>query len=430
MTTHFVLCDQPGGRGDTEEIAMRYLFGFLCVCALGIVLLVGCDEANTFECSNFSPQVTANGREVIYGRNICEPCEVTWSGCDTRVVDSYLLVHDVETRVMAQLPLNSWAFDVSSDGDVIAYTSNPGFLKIYERGSGNATSVDVAEFGSHLASPRISGDGQVVAFTIVLGDGDYAIFVYDRATEQTERATTQPRTGLPSLSNDGRFLAYQTSQDNLDLEIIETAIHVLDRANGQSTLVSVNSDGEPGNAPSFDPVISGDGRFVVFRSSATNLVTPSASPPDLEGLEVAEVYVHDRETGATSLVSAAADSGEPSGSYTVGDSASPQDISTDGQFVVYMSGAENIVPVEGEASVPVDNVYRHDAGIDRTTRVSINSLGGPADGFMTHPSVSDDGRFIAFGTSSTNLDPDDVDSDQDIYLHDVRSGETRWVSER
>ena len=137
------------------------------------------------------------------------------------------------------------------------------------------------------------------------------------------------------------------------------------------------------------------------------------------------MYVHDRETGTTSLISMAADSGDPSGAHS-----SPHDISTDGQFIVYESDADNIVPVEGQASVPANNVYRYDAVTDGTTRASINSLGEPADGDSSSPSVSDDGRFVVFITRSANLDPDDVDSETDVYLHDVASGETRWVSER
>ena len=415
---------------------MRYLFGFLCVCALGLMPLIGCSESNnTFECGDFTPKLTADGREVIYRRDICEPPECTLITCFPNVVDSHLLVHDVETRAMSQLPLKALAFDVSSDGGVIVYIANAELAAISDRGSGNTTRLDIAEFGMFLfpgpAPPSISGNGQVVALTIVRRDGDgpqNAIFLYDRATEQIERATTQPLTYKPSLSNDGRFLAFQTGPG---LSGVDTAIHVLDRATGQSALVSVNSDGEPANAASFDPVISGDGRFVVFSSAATNLIAPSPPPPiDGPGSEFAEVYLHDRETGTTSLISTAADSGEPSGGRSSPDAGLivPHAISTDGQFIVYESDADNIVPVESQASAPGNNVYRHDAGTDRTTRVSINSLGKPANGFSTDPSISDDGRFIAFITTSTNLDPDDVDSDQDVYLHDVRLGETIWVS--
>jgi Tol biopolymer transport system component len=341
-------------------------------------------------------------------------------------VDSYVLAYDVETRARTRLPGISGFDDVSANGEVFVYADDS-LLKIYDRESGNTTSVDVAEFGPFLqhSSPRISGDGQVVAVTIGPPDGDFGIFLYDRATEQFQRATTQPRTLSPSLSNDGRFLAYERSPGEYGRN---TEIHVLDRASGESALVSVNSDGEPASGWSFEPSISRDGRFVVFRSSATDLLAPSSSPPKQEG---AEVYLHDRETGATSLLSTAAGSGEPSGTvdWTVAWSKRSHAISNDGQFVVYESNAGNIVPIEGPASAPDNNVYRYDAETGRTIRVNINSLGEPTNGRSEYPSISDDGRFITFVTDSTNLDPDDVDYD-DAYLHDVRSGETSWVSRR
>jgi len=403
---------------------MRYLFGFLVCCGF---MAVACSSPNNvYECGQPSPKLTADGREVIYSRAICMDEDCGWSDCNTRLVDSYVVVYDVETQARTRLPFGTSDFDVSANGEVIVYADDS-LLKIYDRGSGNTTSVDVAEFGPFLqhSSPRISGDGQIVAVTIGPPAGDYGIFLYDRATEQIQRATTQPRTLSPSLSNDGRFLAYETSPD---LYIAGNAIHVLDRTGRQSVLVSANSDGEPANGRSFEPFISGDGRFVVFRSSATDLLAPSSSPPKDAG---AEVYRHDRETGITSLLSAAADSGEPSGTanWTISWSDRSHATSIDGQFVVYESNADNIVPIEGPASASDNNVYRHDAETGRTIRVGINSLGEPANGWCTYSSIADDGRFIAFATDSTNLDPDDVDYD-DAYLHDVRSGETSWVSRR
>lgn len=417
---------------------MRCFLGLLLCCGL---TAVGCSSPNnTYDCAQPYPQLTADGGEVIYLRTICERTECGWSSCNIRILDSYLLVYDVETQTIAQLPFGTSAFAASGDGRIVAETSgsvpdeNGSFLEIYDRESGNTTTVDVSEFGhfwSPSPRPSVSGDGQVVAFVLVLNDVAWepAIFLYDRATEQIQRAATEPNPERPSLSNDGAFLAYQT-RPGIYADAKE--IRVLDRATGQNALVNVNSDGKPANGRSFEPFISGDGRFVVFRSSATDLLAPSSSPPQIE---IAEVYLHDRETGTTSLLSTAADSGEPSATanWTIGDPNRSHAISTDGQFVVYDSDAENIVPVEAEASVPALNVYRYDAGTGRTTRVSINALGEPANGFNpypTDPSVSDDGRFIAFVTDSTNLDPGDTDPGWDVYLHDVSSGETRWVSRR
>jgi len=404
-------------------------------------MVAACSSSDdTFKCGDPAPQLTADGREVVYNRALCVTPADCWLDCPAQLVDSHLQVYDVETQAREQLPFGTSAFDVSGDGNLIAHLAispletndreHLSLLEIYDRESGNTTSVDVSEFGSFwfpLPSPSVSGNGQVVAFSLsVEGDdpSDSAIFLYDRPTEQVRRATTQPRSQWPSLSNDGRFLAYQTRPGQWDPA---NSVHILDLASGQSTLVSVNSEGDPGNGRSFEPSISGDGRFVVFRSSSTDLLAPSTTPPRTEG---AEVYLHDRETGTTSLLSTAADSAEPSGTSTwvIGSLSRSHAISTDARFIVYQSDAENIVPVEDQASVPTDNVYRQDVETDRTTRVSINSLGQPANGSMTYASVSDDGNFIAFQTTSTNLDPDDLDRDRDVYLHDVRSGETTRVS--
>ena len=412
---------------------MRYLFGFMCVCVLGGLPVAGCSSNHTFECGDLSPKLTADGREVIYRRAICEPIGDCWLDCPSRTVDSHLLVYDVGTRAMSQLSPWVSAFDVSGDGQVVVYYGRDWpstLLGIYDRSSGDRASVDISEFGFLWGSapPRISGDGQIVAFTVAVdGDpSDPAIYVYDRLAKQIERSATEPGAFSPSLSNDGRFLAYATSPS---ISEPPDAIYVLDRANGQTTLVSVNSDGETADGPSFEPWISGDARFVVFRSSATNLSTPPPNPT--VGAWIAEVYRHDRETEMTSLISRDADSGDPSGTSTGGPIegegliTTKRPVSTDGRFVVYDSNADNIVPLEGEASVT--SVYRYDAETDRNTRVSVNSLGDGANRSSAYPSISDDGRFIAFSTNATNLDPDDQDS-VDVYLHDVDSGETTWVS--
>ena len=182
---------------------MRYLFGFVFICALGVVPLV----------------------------------------------------YEVETRATSQLFSNVSQFDVSSDGGVVAYTERvgPGVVAIYDRGSGNITRLDLA--GHWPGGPCISGDGQVVAFTSVAGGDNYdrVISLYDRTTEQIERAATHPLATSPSLSKHGGFLAYMTGPSLADGN---PAIYVLDRATGETTLVSVNSDGEPANAHSERPLIS------------------------------------------------------------------------------------------------------------------------------------------------------------------------------
>ena len=412
---------------------MRWLFRFLLCC---VATVAGCSSDNASECGDPNPKLTADGREVIYKRVFCEPSSL-WR---SRTVESYLVVYDVETQARSRISLAATSFhvpfDVSSDGQVVVYEQNtlnpPGQSQvyIYDRSDRRTTTVDISEVGQLLTTtpsqaPRISGDGQVVAF-VVQRNGDYGIVTYERPTEQLEEATTEPKAASPSLSNDGRFLAYHTGGCQ---DCTTSAIWVLDRDTGRRSLVSVNSDGEPANAESFEPAISGDGRFVVFRSAATNL-----GPPPPNGLGIAaEVYVHDLEAGTTTLLSRDTDSGGASGTTSLDVIAlmtiTSHAITRDGQVVVYQSNAANIVPAESQIDRPASSTYRYDAVAADTSRVSINSLGEPANGAVQlSPSVSDDGRLIAFQADATNLDPGDQEPDLDVYLHDVESGETRWVS--
>ena len=399
-------------------------------------MIAGCFSDNTSECGDPNPKLTADGREVIYKHVLCEPSGLFGS----RAVESYLVAYDVETQARSRISTVAASFhvpfDVSSDGQIIVYqlgTFHPrggSEVYIYDRGDRSTTTLDISEFGRLLTTtppqaPRISGDGQLVAF-VVQSNGDYRVVLYERATERFEEATTEPKAASPSLSNDGRFLAYQTGGCQ-DCET--SSIWVLDRETGQRALVSINSNGEPANAESFEPGISGNARFVVFRSAATNLGPPAPSGWGI----AAEVYLHDRETGTTSLLSRDADSGGASGTTSLDVTAlmtvTSHAITRDGQVVVYQSNAANIVPVESQIEEPASSTYRYDAGAADTSRVSVNSLGEPADGgVQVSPSVSDDGRLIAFQADATNLDPGDQEPDLDVYLHNVESGETRWVS--
>ena len=166
---------------------------------------------------------------------------------------------------------------------------------------------------------------------------------------------------------------------------------------------------------SVEPALSADGRFVAFRSTATNLV-----PADTNGGD--DIFVHDRQTGATSRVNVASD-----GTEAV--SASPHSadpaISADGRFVAFESAATNLV--EGDRNSRLD-VFVHDRATGATTRVSVSTAGLEGDGDSADPSLSADGRFVAFASSANNLAPTDASALQDIFVHDRVAGETRQVN--
>src|SRR5262249_11977054 len=155
-----------------------------------------------------------------------------------------------------------------------------------------------------------------------------------------------------------------------------------DRATGQTTLVSVDSNGVQGDGPSGYPVVSADGRLVAFVSAATNLV-----PGDTNATY--DVFVYDRETRQTSRASV-----DSSGAQANAQSASPC-FSGDGRHVAFDSLASNLFP--GDTNGRPD-VFVRDLLTGTTNLVSVDSNGvqGNTDSFL--PSLSADGRFVAFSS--------------------------------
>jgi Tol biopolymer transport system component len=271
----------------------------------------------------------------------------------------------------------------------------------------------------------MSSDGQYVAFTssstnLVPDDtnGMDDVFVYDRQTGQTTRVSVDSA-GVqgngtsfnPSISSDGRFVAFMSLSNNLmpnDTNgMYDVFVH--DRQTGQTMCVSVDSAGVPGNHGGWYPSISSDGRYVAFSSSSTNLV-----PDDSNGM--IDVFVHDRQTGQTTRVSV-----DSAGAEGDSESYAYPSISSDGRYVAFESAASNLVPDDTNDTW---DVFVHDRQTGQTTRVSVDSAGVQGDGLSYFPSISSDGRYVAFESLSTNLVPNDTNDMWDIFVHDRQTGQT------
>lgn len=177
-------------------------------------------------------------------------------------------------------------------------------------------------------------------------------------------------------------------------------------------LVSKTAAGVQGNNTSEDPIVSADGRWVAFRSDATQLVDG-----DTNGRT--DIYVKDRETGAIERVSLSTAGVEPNNSCF--DPA----ISGNGRFVSFSSHATNLVAGDTNG---FPDAFLYDRDLDTLERVSVSSAGAEADAGCLLSSVSDDGRYVCFQSDATNLVAGDTNGARDVFVRDRQSGETLRMS--
>ena len=307
--------------------------------------------------------------------------------------------------------------DVNGVGDVFVRDRVTGTTEIV---SVNSSGVQ-GNFGSGIAPPSISGNGTLVAFDSQATNlepgqnGQEGVFVHNRITGKTIEVSVNS-SGVegngfslgPTISRDGRFVVFFSFASNLVSGDTNGApdIFVRNLSAGTTERVSVDSSGVEGNGGSGGPLdlpdISADGRFVAFSSTATNLV-----PGDTNG--VPDIFVHDRVTGVTERVSVSS-----TGVQSDGTSFFKPVITPDGRFVAFTDRGTNLVP--GDTNF-VDDVFVRDRLNGLTERISLNSTGGEAPDGGFRPAISDNGLVVAF-TSLDPLVPGDTNNVDDAYVHD------------
>jgi Tol biopolymer transport system component len=180
-----------------------------------------------------------------------------------------------------------------------------------------------------------------------------------------------------------------------------------------TTRVSVATGGGQANGTSSSPVVSDDGRIILFTSDATNLV-----PGDTNG--ATDVFVHDRQTRTTTRVNVST-----GGAQANGDSGEGIALSGNGQVVAFDSNASNLVVGDTNAD---QDVFVHDRQTGITERVSVATGGGQGNFGGSFPALSGNGRFVAFVSVASNLVPGDTNFRQDVFVHDRQTGTTTRVN--
>ena len=281
----------------------------------------------------------------------------------------------------------------------------------------------------------VSGSGRFVAFNssatnLGLHDGDSTVYVYDFKHKLVETVSRQSGLGLaangfsvsPEISRNGRFVAFRTDATNLGGPIVAgDNVYVYDRRLDKVQLVSRRSKSAGGGGANLDadvPTISANGRYLAYNTRATNLGGPIAD--DGEG----NVYVYDRKEKRTFLVSRRSNGGKGG----TDDSYEPS-IAPHAPVVVFQTQADNLGgPINPNASA---NVYAYDWRTREVELVSRRSRGGRgANEAADAPDVSANGRLVVFETEATNLGGplQGADATRRVYLHDRESGRTTLVS--
>jgi Tol biopolymer transport system component len=183
-------------------------------------------------------------------------------------------------------------------------------------------------------------------------------------------------------------------------------------AASQTQRASVASGGTEASGLSKYSAISSDGRYVAFQSHASNLV-----PGDTNGVH--DVFVRDLLSGTT--VRASVDSSGVEGTAASHTSA----ISRDGRYVLFYSNAWNLVPGDTNG---VQDVFVRDLTGGTTARVSVDSNGLQAEGWSYSFAITDDGRYVLFGSIAANLVSGDANGHADVFVRDLTSGTTTLVS--
>jgi cysteine-rich repeat protein len=391
-------------------------------------------------------RMSADARYLVYGREQFFPSRPF--GVAILWLDRWT---GVETVVEPTVVSGFEGLALSAGGGVVAFATHSQLIApdangptwdIYVKDmsadvlSRVSVSSDGVQADGHSAFPALSADGRYVAFSsvasnLVPGDtnGMLDVFVHDRLVGSTERVnvdsagnqstgdfSTIAATGLvfchcPAISADGRHVAFWSLASDLVTgdtnSNFDAFVH--DRLTGETTRVSVKSDGSQ-SVPVVGPVhlgLSGDGRYVAFESRTSDLDPAKTPPPSVQG-----VFLHDRATGSTELVSVNS-SGESANALASGD----PHLSFDGRYVTFVSTADNLSPGDTNGR---EDVFLRDRLLGTTVRANVTSEGNEGGGRVGPEGgpyqTSDDGRFVAF-TDSASLDPDAATTV--VYVRDL-----------
>jgi len=327
--------------------------------------------------------------------------------------DGNLIVFSSASRLSGYAQLNE---------DGAAYSQV--FLHHRDTGKVEVLSKDSAGFiGTHNSgSASISPDGRYVVYTTGAGNlildprpGEFrtGIIILDRQTGRTEqvpRWNDERSYYGPQMSADANVIVYLSRSDGFSPK---TNVFAYNRTTQTTTQVTRSTSGGFPNDNALRPSLSANGRFVAYESEADDIVANDTN-------RRSDIFVFDLQSLETQRVSV-----DQWGFHGILDSYAPT-VSNDGRYVAFHTKARNLVRNDTNDANDVI-VYDRQTGIP--TRISVSTDGGEANGDSTFPTISEDGRFVAFQSTATNLSANDNNDRDDIYVHDRESGTTNLISQ-
>ncbi|GID95219.1 hypothetical protein Adi01nite_46310 [Amorphoplanes digitatis] len=325
-------------------------------------------------------------------------------------------------------------FDSDSSGLVPGDTNETGDVFLRDRQTDTTTRLSVSAAGEQSngssGSPRISADGRYVTFisyasNLVAGGSrpeiGYDVYLLDRQDGTLDRISETPdgKPGdgdnfNPSISADGRYVAFETYASNLVPGVGAGNVVIYDRTTAQLSPVSVAADGTATGSGSFAPAISDNGRYVAFVSFSADL-----APGDTNG--VGDIYVRDLVAGTTVRASVSDDDHEIAGDSRGGE------VSNNGRYVTFWSDDSTLVPGDSNGA---SDVFVRDLQAGTTRLVSTSTDGVPANSSSDQPSITANGRYVVFDSAATNLVAGDTNGVFDVFRKDLQTGTTTLVSRR
>jgi len=314
----------------------------------------------------------------------------SWLAVTTPPANPVQLVSQSSTGVQGNSASASSNNSVSADGRFVVFSST----------SSNLVASDTSAHSKVLIRDLQNGTTSLVSLS-------------------TSGVPADRNSGSGSISANGQYVVFGSQADNLysgsALPSAPCGFYLRDLAHGITEREDVAPDGTAGNADSCTSVaISANGRFVAFGEDATNVIS---------GLSGMQIYLRDRKTGQTTLISSA-----PDGSAGNGYSQQAA-ISADGRYVAFVSTSTNLV---SQNTNGLSEAFVRDTENNLTSLVSISSDGQAANASVNSVGyqprgISADGRYVVFDSSATNLAPHPTDYSTHVFLYDCQLQQTTLV---